>query len=287
MPPDESAAAPDCRTSAGPSSIGSRGAASARPDGMPAIPGRVLARRLSNAEFDYTIRDLTGVDIRPTREFPVDPANEAGFDNSGESLAMSPALVEEVPGGGAAGRRPPGPEARRLRLRPAPGGHRHRPRQVLRPAHHRLLPSGIRSTTPITSWPPGGTSTARRSASREATLGDFAAEAGLSAQVSRHDLGGTDRKPAPGRGPLGRGAGDLARAAGRRRRSRPTSGAAASGCATRHPPAAGASCRACANLQVKGISDGSQPFVLWRNRQLAEQRMRYPGGRQGPTAARP
>src|SRR5262249_12739137 len=50
-------------------------------------PGPVLARRLSNAEFDYTIRDLTGVDIRPTREFPVDPANEAGFDNSGESLA--------------------------------------------------------------------------------------------------------------------------------------------------------------------------------------------------------
>lgn len=27
-------------------------------------PGRVLARRLSNAEFDYTIRDLTSVDIR-------------------------------------------------------------------------------------------------------------------------------------------------------------------------------------------------------------------------------
>ena len=58
-------------------------------------PGRVLARRLSNAEYDYTIRDLTGVDIRPTREFPVDPANEAGFDNSAESLAMSPALVKK------------------------------------------------------------------------------------------------------------------------------------------------------------------------------------------------
>ena len=58
-------------------------------------PGPVLARRLSNAEFDYTIRDLTQVDIRPTREFPVDPANEAGFDNSGESLAMSPALVKK------------------------------------------------------------------------------------------------------------------------------------------------------------------------------------------------
>jgi hypothetical protein len=56
-------------------------------------PGVVLARRLSNAEYDYTIHDLTGADIRPAREFPVDPANLAGFDNSGESLTMSPALV--------------------------------------------------------------------------------------------------------------------------------------------------------------------------------------------------
>src|SRR5262249_18351123 len=32
---------------------------------------------------------------RPAREFPVDPANEAGFDNSAESLAMSPALVKK------------------------------------------------------------------------------------------------------------------------------------------------------------------------------------------------
>ncbi len=56
-------------------------------------PGLVLARRLSNAEYNYTIRDLTGVDIRPAREFPVDPANPAGFDNSGESLSMSPLLL--------------------------------------------------------------------------------------------------------------------------------------------------------------------------------------------------
>ena len=56
-------------------------------------PGTVLARRLSNAEYNYTIHDLTGVDIRPAREFPVDPANLAGFDNSGESLTMSPALL--------------------------------------------------------------------------------------------------------------------------------------------------------------------------------------------------
>ncbi len=61
----------------------------------PNDPGIVLAHRLSNAEYDYTIHDLTGVDIRPTKEFPVDPANQAGFDNSGESLAMSPALVQK------------------------------------------------------------------------------------------------------------------------------------------------------------------------------------------------
>ncbi len=58
-------------------------------------PGIVLARRLSNAEYNYTIRDLTGVDLRPTREFPVDPANTAGFDNSGETLSMSPALMNK------------------------------------------------------------------------------------------------------------------------------------------------------------------------------------------------
>ena len=58
-------------------------------------PGPVLARRLSNAEYNYTIRDLTGADLRPTREFPVDPANPEGFDNTGESLTMSPALLNK------------------------------------------------------------------------------------------------------------------------------------------------------------------------------------------------
>ena len=58
-------------------------------------PGVVLPRRLSNAEYNYTIRDLTGVDLQPTREFPIDPANPAGFDNSGESLTMSPALLNK------------------------------------------------------------------------------------------------------------------------------------------------------------------------------------------------
>ncbi len=58
-------------------------------------PGIVQARRLSNAEYNYTIRDLTGQDLQVTREFPLDPANPAGFDNSAESLTMSPALMNK------------------------------------------------------------------------------------------------------------------------------------------------------------------------------------------------
>ena len=102
-------------------------------------PGPVLARRLSNAEYDYTIRDLTDVDIRPTKEFPVDPANEAGFDNSGESLTMSPALVKKYL---EAARRvaehvvlkPSGFGSRRIRRSPRRTGDK-----VLREAHREFL----------------------------------------------------------------------------------------------------------------------------------------------------
>jgi mono/diheme cytochrome c family protein len=56
-------------------------------------PGRVPLRRLSNAEYDCTIRDLTGVDLKPTREFPADGAGGEGFTNAAESLSdISPAL---------------------------------------------------------------------------------------------------------------------------------------------------------------------------------------------------
>ena len=33
--------------------------------------------------------------MRIARQFPVDPANTAGFDNSGETLTMSPALLNK------------------------------------------------------------------------------------------------------------------------------------------------------------------------------------------------
>ncbi len=58
-------------------------------------PGVILPRRLSNTEYDRAIRDLTGIDIRPTRDFPVDPAGGEGFDNTGEALRMSPNLLKK------------------------------------------------------------------------------------------------------------------------------------------------------------------------------------------------
>lgn len=58
-------------------------------------PGPVLVRRLTNVEYDNTIRDLTGIDLKPTREFPADGAAGEGFSNVGEALVMSPALLEK------------------------------------------------------------------------------------------------------------------------------------------------------------------------------------------------
>jgi mono/diheme cytochrome c family protein len=57
-------------------------------------PGFVPLRRLSNAEYDATVRDLTGIDLRPAREFPADGAAGEGFTNAAEALTdVSPALL--------------------------------------------------------------------------------------------------------------------------------------------------------------------------------------------------
>lgn len=57
-------------------------------------PGPVILRRLSNAEYTYTVRDLTGVDsLDPAHEFPIDGAAGEGFTNAGAGLVMSPSLV--------------------------------------------------------------------------------------------------------------------------------------------------------------------------------------------------
>jgi hypothetical protein len=56
-------------------------------------PGPVVLRRLSNAQYTYTLRDLTGVPLDPAREFPADGAAGEGFTNAGSALVMSPALL--------------------------------------------------------------------------------------------------------------------------------------------------------------------------------------------------
>ncbi|RYD37357.1 MAG: DUF1592 domain-containing protein [Verrucomicrobiaceae bacterium] len=57
-------------------------------------PGPVVLRRLSNVEYTYTVRDLTGLDsLDPAHEFPVDGAAGEGFTNAGAGLVMSPSLV--------------------------------------------------------------------------------------------------------------------------------------------------------------------------------------------------
>ncbi len=61
----------------------------AKPD-----PGRVTARRLNRTEYNNTVRDLLGVDIRPADNFPNDEA-AFGFDNIGDALSLSPVLLEK------------------------------------------------------------------------------------------------------------------------------------------------------------------------------------------------
>jgi hypothetical protein len=62
-------------------------------------PGEVPLRRLSNAEYNATIRDLTGVDLQPAREFPIDGAAGEGFTNAAEALTdISPTLLAKYLG---------------------------------------------------------------------------------------------------------------------------------------------------------------------------------------------
>lgn len=57
-------------------------------------PGRVTARRLNRAEYNNTVRDLLGVDIKPADDFPQDDSGY-GFDNIGDVLSLSPVLMEK------------------------------------------------------------------------------------------------------------------------------------------------------------------------------------------------
>ena len=57
-------------------------------------PGRVTARRLNRTEYNNTVRDLLGVDLRCADDFPQDDSGY-GFDNIGDVLSVSPVLMED------------------------------------------------------------------------------------------------------------------------------------------------------------------------------------------------
>lgn len=57
-------------------------------------PGRVTIQRLNKAEYNNTIRDLTGLDLRLADAFPSDDVGE-GFDNIGDVLSLPPILLEK------------------------------------------------------------------------------------------------------------------------------------------------------------------------------------------------
>lgn len=61
-------------------------------------PGPVVLRRLTKAQYTHTVRDLTGLNLDPAREFPDDGAAGEGFTNSGGALVMSPSLLEKYLG---------------------------------------------------------------------------------------------------------------------------------------------------------------------------------------------
>ncbi|MCH2211603.1 MAG: DUF1592 domain-containing protein [Fuerstiella sp.] len=58
-------------------------------------PGPVVLRRLTNAEYTWTIRDLIGVALDPVRELPTEGAAGEGFTNTGNALVMSPGLLRK------------------------------------------------------------------------------------------------------------------------------------------------------------------------------------------------
>ena len=60
----------------------------------PRQDGRVTIRRLNRTEYNNTIRDLVGVDFKPSADFPNDDVGY-GFDNIGDVLSLSPLLLEK------------------------------------------------------------------------------------------------------------------------------------------------------------------------------------------------
>lgn len=58
-------------------------------------PGNVTLRRLTNAEYDRTLRDLTGIDLKLAQDFSQDGGGGEGFSNVGDLLFVSPQQLDK------------------------------------------------------------------------------------------------------------------------------------------------------------------------------------------------
>ena len=231
-------------------------------------PGPVPPRRLSNAEYDHTIRDLTGFDLRPTKEFPVDPANEAGFDNSAESLTMSPALLKKYL------------EAARFvadHLVLAPDGLAFAPHPVVTDTDrdkycvNRVIAFYRRQPTDPADYFYAAWRYRQRAGS--SNLAEVAAEEKVSPKYL------TTVWNALTEGPEEVGPVAAVRKMFDELPADPT--AARQGCVAIRDFVAGLRSRLVPevkNLTVPSIHNGAQCLVLWKNRQYAANRMRYAGG---------
>jgi hypothetical protein len=238
-------------------------------------PGPVAVRRLNNAEYDYTIRDLTGVDIRPAREFPVDPANEAGFDNSAESLAMSPPLLKKYL---EAARR----VAEYLVLKP--DGIDYAPHGVVADTDRdkycvrRIIDFYKRQPTDYADYFQAAWRFRHRAAlgKPNATLADIAAEARVSPKYLL-TIWALVTETQDAIGPVA--------ALKALWNELPSPDAkqedVRAGCERTRDFVVGLRKQLVPevkNLPAPGMQNGSQPLVMWKNRQMAANRMRYAGG---------
>ena len=239
-------------------------------------PGPVPARRLSNAEYDFTIRDLTGVDLRPTQEFPVDPANKAGFDNSAESLAMSPALVKKYldAARGIADHLVLKPQGFDFASHPVVADT-DRDKYCVR----RVIDFYKRQRTDYAGFFLAAWRFRHREAlgRPNASLADVAAEAGISPKYLAL-IWSTLTEPSDQVGPIA--------ALQLLWRELPppsngSAGAARAGCERMRDFVVQLRKRLIPqvkNLTAPGIQSGSQTLVLWKNRQFVANRRRYAGG---------
>lgn len=64
------------------------------PAWLPRDPGSKIPHRLSRTEYNNTVRDLLGIDLRPADRFPPDGGGGGGFDNNADTLFVPPVLME-------------------------------------------------------------------------------------------------------------------------------------------------------------------------------------------------